>query len=108
MPAASYSDNFVLTENEVEGLPADWYLSDKLVSVDLPVTDSIPQDCFGVGLIYTQPPCDSDSLFIVAPHCLAPPPPPPAPRPPPPQPRGRVRKKHPPPPLPPPPPPHTF
>src|SRR5439155_17936007 len=48
-----------------------WHLSDDLVPIDLPVTDSIPEDDLRVCLIDAQPSCDSDSFFIAATHCPA-------------------------------------
>ena len=68
LAAVRFNDQTLLTTNEIANILADRYLSDELIAVDLPVTNSIPENSFCIGLIYAQTPGNSDGLFIVTAH----------------------------------------
>ena len=56
----------LLTTNEIADVTEYRHLPCKLVLVDLPVANTIPEDCFSVRLIGAQPPRYSNRLFVVA------------------------------------------
>jgi hypothetical protein len=68
LSAVCFNDQTLLTANKIANILADRYLSDELMAVDLPVTNSIPENSLCVGLICTQTPGNPNSLFIVTAH----------------------------------------
>ena len=67
-----FDNETLFTANEVADVTSNGLLPDKLVAIDPPVTNPIPEDCLCVRLIDAEPSCESDKLFIVATHCPAP------------------------------------
>jgi hypothetical protein len=72
LPTIHFDDTTFFAANKVTDVAEYRDLSRKLVSVDLPVANAIPEDRFRVGLVGPQSSCDSDGLFVAATHCLAP------------------------------------
>jgi hypothetical protein len=72
LSAIDLDDQMEFSANEVADLATDRNLPDKLISIDLPIANTIPENRLCVSLIDPQSPCDSGGLFTAATHCLAP------------------------------------
>jgi hypothetical protein len=71
LSAIDLDDQIEFSANEVADVAADRNLPDKLVSIDLPIANTIPENRLCVRLIDPQSPCDSGGLFTTAAHCPA-------------------------------------
>ena len=72
LPAVHFNDQKSFAANKITDVAAYRLLPYKLVSVDLPVTNTIPENGFRVCLIDAQRSRDSDRLPIWPTHCPAP------------------------------------
>jgi hypothetical protein len=72
LPAVYFDDDPSFATNEIADVFAYRLLPYKFMPVDLPVANTIPENCFRVCLIDSQLPRDSDHLTIWTTHCHAP------------------------------------
>ncbi len=72
LPTVDFNDETLLAAHEITDVADDRLLPDKLVAVDPPVADAIPENRLCICLIDAQSSCASDGLLIVATHCPAP------------------------------------
>jgi hypothetical protein len=72
LSAIDLNDDQPFAADEIADVIVDRLLSNKFVSIDLPVADAIPENRFRIGLIETQAPRDPCRSSIWATHCLAP------------------------------------
>jgi hypothetical protein len=68
LSSINFQDDLLLSADEITDIRANRELSGELMTIDLPITNAIPQDPLRVGLIDAQPPCDSDHLPIWTAH----------------------------------------
>ena len=72
LSAVNFNDKKSFAANEVADVTGYRLLSDKFMSINLPVANTIPENGFRVCLIDAQSSRDSDHFAIWATHCLAP------------------------------------
>jgi hypothetical protein len=72
LPTVDFNNQSSFSADKVADVTKYRLLPYELVPVDLAIADSIPQNYFRIRLVGSQPSCDSDCLFVVAPHRPAP------------------------------------
>ena len=72
LPAVHFNNQKSFAANEIADVTAYRFLPHKFMPINLPVTNTIPENCLRVGLIDAQPSRDSDQLPIWPTHCHAP------------------------------------
>jgi hypothetical protein len=72
LSSIDFDDEFLAHANKIGDERANRMLPPKLTPKDLPISQTLPQQFFGVGLILPQTPCPL--CYFLPTHCLATPP----------------------------------